>query len=181
MKIYDDYLASYTKFIGESPLNNYNKISGNIFSQTLRKYISKILAGKYKVSVVNAYIKGSEREWDLLILKNDVSKEEETYNVYNSENVVAAVEFKTSGIFTSNISLALKYLNDREDELKEIKFIYISLCEKPETLKAMKKKHNCFWLIEDYYRNRYKRETIRNDYKELEEFLNKLVKESVFN
>lgn len=42
MLIYDDYLVSYTKLIGKYLINNYKKISGNIFSQTLRKYIYNI-------------------------------------------------------------------------------------------------------------------------------------------
>lgn len=86
---------------------------------------------------------------------------------------------------TSNINEALNYLKERTSELndlnKQIKFVYISLCEKPATLEVLKKKYNCFWLIEDYYGNRDKPTTIRGDYKELEEFLNKLVKENIYS
>ncbi len=179
--IFNDYNNAYDEFIGSYPLNNCNKISGNIFAQTLRKYIKNIINNTYEVSELNVYIKGSNIEWDMLILKKNISNKEKAYNIFNPENVVCAIEFKTSGLMTSNITFVQNYFKTRIEELenlnKEIKFAYISLCEIPKIIEYLKLnyKDNCFWLIEGYYRSRNKSDTKLNDYMELEIYLKNLL------
>lgn len=83
----------------------FNKILGNIVASTFRKYISYILnyyGYDYKVSNVNAYIKGYPTEWDLIILKNNAL--ETNTNVYNANDVMAVLEFKTSGLSDKDIA-----------------------------------------------------------------------------
>lgn len=183
--IYDDYNNAYKEFVGSYPLNNYNKISGNIFAQTIRKYIKKIVINNYEVSEVNVYIKGSRREWDMLILNKKISDKEKMYNIFDPENVVCAVEFKTSGLVTSDIATTKAYFEERIEELnglnKKIKFAYISLCELPKIIKYLKLnyKNNCFWIIEGYYRDRNKLDIKLNDYIELEIYLKNLLLKAV--
>lgn len=164
-KNYKDYIYNGLEEYADK-INKPYKISGNIFAHTIRNNISEIVKPKYDVSVVNSYIKGSNIEWDLLILKNN-SQKEKNINVYSSENVICALEFKSSGaIIANNPAEATTYLNKYVKEIEQInekyksniKYGYISLCEIPDNLKAMKDEfcNNCFWIIEGYYGSRKK-------------------------
>ena len=117
---------------------SYNKIIGNIVASTFRKYISYIInyyGYDYKVSNVNAYIKGYPTEWDLIILKSD-AKETNT-NVYQMEDVKAILEFKTSGLTDTNIdeqfNKQFSNLNSIYNKLgNRIVFGYITFSETPK-------------------------------------------------
>ena len=182
MTILDNYEKIYKKYISEDGLayQRSYKISGNIFAYLLRGYIAEILKDKYELSVVNSFIEGEKTEWDLLIVKNP-SVEEKKLNIYKPEHVVCAIEFKTSGAIFKNDPLASKeYLQSYITILNKlnIQYAYISLCEIPGNLNAMKRNYpdNCFWLIEGYYGDRDKENVKKNDLEELKIFLNKLIK-----
>ena len=114
---------------------SYNKVIGNVVASTFRKYISYILnyyGYDYKVSNVNAYIKGYPTEWDLIILKSD-AKERNT-NVYDADDVVAVIEFKTSGLTDNDIDSQFNKhftnLNNIYDKTtNRIPFLYITFSE----------------------------------------------------
>lgn len=171
MELFEEYEKNYADNVYES-LNEYVdkinkpcKISGNIFAHTLRKNIYDIVKSKYYVSAINSYIKGSNIEWDLLILKKEVKKEKDI-NVYSPENVVCSLEFKTSGANFGNNEEIKNYIKKYIDEIKRInkkyhsniRYGYISLCEKPANLEILDKNfpNNCFWVIRGYYGSRNK-------------------------
>jgi len=188
MEIFNEYEEKFKKYMDEEEsLVKCYKISGNILAHTLRKYIKDIVNPQYQVSVVNSYIKGCKIEWDLLILKNTVSEDEINYNIYYPENVVCALEFKTSGaVFKKDCKESVDYIKKYLNILKQInirqintniKYGYISLCEIPTNLLAMKEEYpdNCFWLIEGYYGSRNNPEIIKNSKEEFKEYLKKLI------
>ncbi len=190
MTIIDEYEDIFEKNVYDEKgkyfdlINKSYKISGNIFAHFLRTNISKHVKNKYTVSVINSYIKGSNIEWDLLILK-ECSDDEKNYNIYLPQNIICALEFKTSGaIYAKNPVASKKYINKYIRELNRvnkkynsnIKYGYISLCEIPANLEAMKNNYpdNCFWIVEGYYGSRKKNKV--NDIDDLNCFLDKLIK-----
>ena len=131
----------------ENVKGSFNKIIGNLVASTFRKYISYILnyyGYNYKVSNVNAYIKNYPTEWDLIILKNDAI--ETNTNVYNANDVVAVLEFKTSGLadkdipkqFDNQFSNLYNIKNKGESDHK-IVFGYITFSETPTLYEDTKK------------------------------------------
>jgi hypothetical protein len=174
MKLIDEYEKKYEEYIGNDKdgyfdlINKPYKISGNVFAYFLRNKINDSVCGKYNLSTINSYIKGSNVEWDMLIVKKTAtSKKAENYNIYLPQDVVCAFEFKSSGaIRSNNPKEAVEYLNGEINELKRInkqygsniKYGYISLCEIPDNLKKMNEVFNgkCFWIIEGYYGSRNK-------------------------
>ena len=125
---------------------DYKKIYGNLFAITLRKYISNIInyyGLKYKVSVVNSYIKSSPIEWDLLILNENAMGINGT-NIYNAEDCICILEIKKSGIFDmsnfeSNIERQIDNINYiRKTENADLKFGYISFGETKNYFKIAK-------------------------------------------
>ncbi len=180
MELLDEYEEVYNRNIKDKS-ERKNKISGNVFAHLMRRNIYELVKDKFDVSVVNSYIKTCNTEWDMLILKKgtlDLMGD----NVYPAEDVIAAFEFKTSGLFTQTIDESLEYIQVHMEELKEInkniKYGYVSLCERPKHLEAIQKKiaKNSFWIIEGYYRDREKEKTKKNSYKEFEKFVNNLIK-----
>ena len=113
------------------------KINGHIFACAIKKYIETILLDYegYYVSNYNSYIKGSNIEWDLLIVKENPLNN--YLNIYDAKNVVAALELKgaseydvrnindINSIYSSNGN---KNRYNKFLEEKNIRFIYISLC-----------------------------------------------------
>lgn len=187
MSLIKEYEDICNKFIPSDIINldDKKKISGNITSCFLKNLIEEFLVGtNYKLSVVNSYIKGCSIEWDLLILKSP-SIDEIKYNIYDAQNVVAALEFKTSGAKYTNdpegsCEYIFKYENVIDDINKKfntnIKYGYISLCEIPNNLIAMKEKFsNCFWIYEGWYpHNNFEKDGIKT-IEEFKDFIFKLI------
>lgn len=124
------------------------KINGNIFASAIKKYIEIIIENYdgYYVSNYNSYIKGSNIEWDLLIIK-----EKPNYlNIYEAENVLAAIELKGASEYdVKDINdIKIKYQNHFNKFLseKQIRFIYISLC-------LTKEKYNLYQKVFNNFKN----------------------------
>lgn len=97
----------------ENLKGNFNKVIGNLTSMTLRKYITNIInyhGLNFKVSNVNFFIKGCPTEWDLIIL-NENAKDVNNTNVFEVEEVVVVLEFKTSGLSLDQYNNIEKHLN----------------------------------------------------------------------
>ena len=77
---------------------------------------------------------------------------------------------------------AKEYLGNEIEKLKEcspkIKYGYISLCEIPANLNALKNEYEnkCFWIIEGYYRNRNSKDIVVANEEKLKEYINGLLK-----
>ncbi len=171
MELFEEYEKNYNANVLDEnndyidKINKPYKISGNIFAHILRKNIYDIVKPKYFVSAVNSYIKGCNIEWDLLILKKEI-KEEKNLNIYSPKNVICALEFKTSGMNCSNKENAFDYLDTFINKIEKInknnhsniRFGYISLCERPSDLEILNEnfQNNCFWIIRGYYGSRNK-------------------------
>lgn len=131
----------------ENVRGSFNKIIGNIVASTFRKYISYILnyyGYDYRVSNVNAFIKDYPTEWDLIILKNDAI--ETNTNVYNANDVVAVIEFKTSGLADKDIAKQfdnqfsnIKNIFNKNESDHQIVFGYITFAETPTLYEDTKK------------------------------------------
>lgn len=133
----------------ENLKGSFNKVIGNLTSMTLRKYIINIInyyGLNYKVSNINSFIKGCPTEWDLIIL-NENAKDVNNTNVFEVEEVVAVLEFKTGGLLIdqyNNIEktfeLQFNYLNYFNKEYsKKIPFAYIPFAENEEYFSRTKK------------------------------------------
>ena len=129
--------------------NEKGETPGNKFSAYCSyEAIKKVLTEKgYKVSQLDSFVKGYKLEYDALIIKRNVDS---NLRLYNPDDVVATIEIKTSGYFTSN-------KEDEKDRLKEdfsnymksqkipnIPHIYISLHESISSN-----------MIKNYYYNTY--------------------------
>ena len=107
---------NYNKEIRKDDENlkgNFNKVIGNLTSMTLRKYIINIInyyGLNFKVSNVNSFIKGCPTEWDLIIL-NEKAKDVNDTNVFEAEEVITVLEFKTSGLLLDQYKNIEKHLN----------------------------------------------------------------------
>lgn len=177
----------------EEVKGSYNKIIGNVVASTFRKYISYILnyyGYDYKVSNVNAYIKGYPTEWDLIILKSD-AKETNT-NVYDFNDVVAVIEFKTSGLTDKDIpgqfDKQFYNLNSIFNNTgTKIPFGYITFSETPKLYEETKKyfdennkKSDTTFVFTNYNKlnnidNIYYRECMYSDKNNFEDYLLKLL------
>ncbi len=126
----------------ENLSGSFNKLVGNLTAMTLRKYISNIInyhGLNYKVSNTNAFVKGCPIEWDLIILKSTAEDINNT-NVFNVDDCVCLLEFKTSGLMTNqykHIDETFKnqfnYLHlFRKQTQKSIPFGYITFAESIE-------------------------------------------------
>lgn len=182
--ILNEYEKGYDNYVlGNDKIHSSYKISGNIFAHVIRKNIKNIIGDKYKISVVNSYIRGCNIEWDLLILKNNVTNEERDYNIYLPEHVECVVEFRSS-VASRNIDPVAskeyirKYISVLNKIDDNIKYLYVSLCEHRKNLEAMRREYDeyCFWIIEDRYSNSNKKETVVNGRLELKIKLEKVLK-----
>lgn len=93
------------------------KLLGNMVAMVLRKHIENIInynGLEYAVSGCNAYIDGCPIEWDLLLVKKNAIVND--YNVYKVEDVVTAIEFKTSG------TIDVRYNQRTKDEFLQETF-----------------------------------------------------------
>lgn len=168
MSLLEKYEKKYAEFVSPEDgiyydmINKSYKISGNVFAYFLRNEIKGIIDNKYKLSNINAFIKGSNVEWDMLILKKSAVGD---YNIYLPEDVICAFEFKTSGAIRNNKpNEAIEYIQKEIDNLNyintqykaNIRYGYISLCEHYKNLDALKEyfKDKCFWIIEGPYGSR---------------------------
>lgn len=131
---------------------SFNKLVGNLTAMTLRKYILNIInyhGLNLKVSNSNAFIKGCPIEWDLIILKSNAEDINNT-NVFAIEDVVAVLEFKTSGLRTKQLQEIdktfgkqfefIKYFKNTQN--KNIIFGYITFAETIEFYNATKNYFN---------------------------------------
>jgi len=182
---YDNTFEVWVEGEDKDKINRSTKIGGNIFAYVIRNNVRKILKNEYDVSVVNAYIKGCNIEWDLLILKKG-SKKDNDYNVYYPEQVVCALELKTSGFiykkdeekekiqnFIQKYTEAINGINEKKNT--NIKYGYISLCEKIDNIYLIKQnlKNRCFWVKEGPYNNTNVKINKKQD---LEQFIKSLIK-----
>lgn len=74
-----------------------NKMLDNVVANVIRKYIENFINYynlNYSVSLGNSFISGIPTEWDLIICKKGLLPDS---NIIKSENVVAVIEFKSSG------------------------------------------------------------------------------------
>ena len=143
---------NYNKEIRKDDENlkgNFNKVIGNLTSMTLRKYIINIInyyGLNFKVSNVNSFIKGCPTEWDLIIL-NEKAKDVNNTNVFEAEEVITVLEFKTSGLLLvqyknieKTFELQFNYLNHfNKEHIKKITFAYITFAETEEYFARTKK------------------------------------------
>ncbi len=100
-----------------------NKMLGNVVATVMRKYIENIINYynlNYSVSLGNSFISGIPTEWDLIICKKGLLPDS---NIIKPENVVAVIEFKSSG----NVDINYKEHTKQEFLDKEYakKFEYI--------------------------------------------------------
>lgn len=123
----------------ENLKGSFNKLVGNLTAMTLRKYISNIInyhGLTYKVSNSNAFVKGCPIEWDLIILKSNAEDINNT-NVFDINDCVCLLEFKTSGLMPNqykNIDNTFKtqfnhLYSLRKTAKKNIPFGYITFAE----------------------------------------------------
>lgn len=121
-----------------------NKLNGNIASNIISKYIQTVIDKydlPYRVSEPNVYIQGCNTEWDALILKKD-SFNILGCNLYNLQDVVAVLEYKSSGLFykysdPEKASKPLKNITDSVNAFNSrnpspIKVGYITLHERED-------------------------------------------------
>ena len=123
----------------EELTGSFNKLVGNLTAMTLRKYILNIInyhGLNLKVSNSNAFIKGCPIEWDLIILKSNAEDINNT-NVFDINDCVCLLEFKTSGLMPNqykNIDNTFKTQFNhlyalRKTAKKNIPFGYITFAE----------------------------------------------------
>lgn len=89
----------------ESKKLNDHKITGAIVAEVFKEKIEEVfkekgLDTKYKISENNVYVAGCRVEFDFLILKKDAEKIEHL-PIYPLDKVVAVLESKTYGVYTS--------------------------------------------------------------------------------
>jgi len=96
------------------------KINGNIACVLIKKYIESKNTN-IVVSMPNSYILGCNVEWDLLILKPNTKLNQ--LNIYQSKDVITAVECKAIGLHTNNG--IFEYLNDALDKLQPLNVHYL--------------------------------------------------------
>lgn len=156
-RIIDDILMARSEIESEKQIcskdeflkGSFNKKIGNLTAMTFRRYISNILnyhGLNFKVSNSNAFIRGCPIEWDLIILKSNAEDINNT-NVFDVHDVVAVLEFKTSGLtiqqykdMDASFINQFNYLNYFKKEYNiSIPFGYISLSESVEFFQGTKK------------------------------------------
>lgn len=145
-----------------------NKMLGNAVANILRKYIENFINYynlDYSVSLGNSYISTIPTEWDLIICKKGLLPDS---NIVEPENVVAVVEFKSSGnvdtkykehtkqeYLSNEYDKRFGYLNNIENK---IIFAYISFSMDLEWYRATKEyfdsmngfKDTVFTFLNDY-------------------------------
>lgn len=142
---YNSYYEKYVSIIDESI--SCKKLSGNLFTMIVKKYIEKILKDhnlKYKISNNNSFIKGCSTEWDLIILKEEALDLE--INVFESKDVVGVIELKAGGQQLVKDKITdLKDLYDKKfEKINKIRFIYISYFDM----------NNSYSCIKDYFNSK---------------------------
>ena len=149
-KIIDNYINNdllkiyYFMLLESSKINNEKRIAGKVSAMcsylAVKKYLKKYFDDnkddnklEYEVSNPNVFIKNNNREYDALVIKKKENNNEKF--LFSKEDVVATIEIKTSGYFTSKEKLLtnegtnefIKYLKD--EKIEGIPHIYISLYE----------------------------------------------------
>ena len=100
----------------ESNLTYGSKILGNVIATTIKKNIENIInyyGLNYSVSLNNSYIGYCPIEWDLIIYKKGLLPDN---NIIPESEVVAVIEFKTSG------TIDIKYKERTKQEFLSITF-----------------------------------------------------------
>ena len=153
-EIIDNYINSdllkiyYFMLLESSKINNEKRIAGKVSAMcsylAVKKYLKKYFDDnkddnklEYEVSNPNVFIKNNNREYDALVIKKKENNKENNNEkfLFSKEDVVATIEIKTSGYFTSKEKLLtnegtnefIKYLKD--EKIEGIPHIYISLYE----------------------------------------------------
>lgn len=175
---------------------SFNKLVGNLTAMTLRKYIINIInyyGLNLKVSSSNAFISGCPIEWDLIILKNDAEDINNT-NVFNFKDIVAVLEFKTSGLRRKQLENIdntffqhfkyLERLNKKHN--KHVLFGYITFTEAPDFFEKTKeffdKKNNvskiptAFAFLDYDSYQKYDKKKYIDECNDFEEFLYGILK-----
>lgn len=152
-RIYDEITQSKKDIFLNADTNkkSYKKSSGNMVASIFRKHIINILnyyGYEFRVSNVNAYIKGYPTEWDLIILNSNAV--DHNNNVYDVNDVKAVLEFKANGLyvihkeyddfFKEEFDSRFNILNSINSIYKNrIPFGYITYKEQPKLYEATKK------------------------------------------
>src|SRR4051812_49261916 len=88
------------------------KLKGDIFNRLVREFLINNLSIN-KVSEPNAFIKGSNTEFDLLVLKKEALPID-CLNCYEPDVVIGCIEVKVCGIFEKKENLRGAYLKHKE-------------------------------------------------------------------
>ena len=133
----------YTK-LPEDEFKHWKKFFGDVACRVVQFYLNEYIINKDKSEVVgpNAFINNLPIEIDLLIVKKGAKPMRFT-NMYGADQVLAAIEIKTSGVFDNG---AIEKQAETFDSIKKIfpkiDCIYISLQEnepkKPESFNLVK-------------------------------------------
>lgn len=106
-----------------------NKINGSVASSVIIKYIKAVIDKyklPYKVSEPNVFILESNVEMDALILNKD-AKSIMNSGIYNPEDVVAMLEFKSNGIYSHKNNPFDKFIDICKHFYKHLKDKKISV------------------------------------------------------
>lgn len=117
---------------------NKGKLKGALVANLIKKYIEETIISyelPYKVSENNVYIQGYAVECDLLIIKQDSKPIFEAPPIYRSEDIIAIIESKATGIFIDKKNPKNPFYNELcmvkklNDDGFDVNFGYISLSE----------------------------------------------------
>ena len=133
----------------------------------------------YNVSQLDCFVEGNRWEYDALILKNNVNRNN---RIYKERDVLATIEIKTSGYFSDSKELIISKFENYmlQEKIKGIPHIYLAISESEscnyysktyDVLKKLNVKNNAYIPI-------YCKKQISGDYNVIpEEYdLNKLLK-----